>query len=540
MKKKSLLIIVLLLIVSLFVGISYALWQLSHTQREHNYVSSGCFSVSSSLGTVDELEPINLVDTIPMDNEVGMTTTPFTFTLTNTCTTYAEYQINLETLETSTMPTSSLKAVINNETPKLLAYYPSVEATITNATSSNKLLTGGIKPNETLTFNLRIWVDVDSDMASTSNTTYEGKISIITVTEIKTVYGTDTIMNLVKGEPTNTLDVITKEAPDSSCTNTLAYDGTVDNNLRYVGSNPCNYVSFNDETWRIIGVMNNIDDGSGKKETRLKIIRNESLGNYSWDVSLKTINGGRGINQWGPSTDYTTNTVYPGADLMQELNGDYLNPNLTNSPMWYGYQSGYSDSNYRSGYGQNTEFDKTKVLSASAQELIGDAVWYTGAYNDTNIGSSAVTTPASYQNEKSDNPNATNNGKYCPSTNGGCNDTVIRTFTWTGKVALMNVSDYGYAVGGSVRSTCLTTNLSSYSSNSCNTNDWLFYGTWQWSLSPSAYTAVAVNVGSVDSDGGGNSGIASNDYAVRPAVYLLSSSQITEGNGSESKPFKFE
>ena len=46
----------------------------------------------------------------------------------------------------------------------------------------------------------------------------------------------------------NTTDVITKEAPaGATCTNTLAYDGTVDNNLRYVGANPCNYVTFNGE-----------------------------------------------------------------------------------------------------------------------------------------------------------------------------------------------------------------------------------------------------------------------------------------------------
>ena len=60
-------------------------------------------------------------------------------------------------------------------------------------------------------------------------------------------------------------------------------DETNDNNLRFIGADPKNYVWFNDELWRIIGVMNNIDDGTGKKETRLKIIRNEPIGNYSWD-----------------------------------------------------------------------------------------------------------------------------------------------------------------------------------------------------------------------------------------------------------------
>ena len=84
----------------------------------------------------------------------------------------------------------------------------------------------------------------------------------------------------------------------------LVYDETSDNNLRYIGSNPNNYVWFNDELWRIIGVMNNIDDGTGTKETRLKIIRNEPIGEFSWDnkatgVGTSTIE--YGSNNWSDS-----------------------------------------------------------------------------------------------------------------------------------------------------------------------------------------------------------------------------------------------
>ena len=73
-------------------------------------------------------------------------------------------------------------------------------------------------------------------------------------------------------------------------TNDLVYDETSDNNLRYIGANPNNYVSFNGELWRIIGVMNNIDNGSGTKETRLKIIRNESIGSYRWEYETSNWN----------------------------------------------------------------------------------------------------------------------------------------------------------------------------------------------------------------------------------------------------------
>ena len=86
----------------------------------------------------------------------------------------------------------------------------------------------------------------------------------------------------------------------------LVYDETVDNNLRYIGADPNNYVSFNNELWRIIGVMNNIEDGTGTKETRLKIIRDELYGaGIAWDTD--------DVNDW------TT------ASLQEELNTTYLN-----------------------------------------------------------------------------------------------------------------------------------------------------------------------------------------------------------------------
>ena len=84
----------------------------------------------------------------------------------------------------------------------------------------------------------------------------------------------------------------------------LAYDNTVDNNLRYIGRDPNNYVLFNNELWRIIGVFNENSHGiSGEK--LIKIIRNDSIGNITWDTA--------NTNNWST------------ASLQKTLNGDYLN-----------------------------------------------------------------------------------------------------------------------------------------------------------------------------------------------------------------------
>ncbi len=104
----------------------------------------------------------------------------------------------------------------------------------------------------------------------------------------------------------------------------MAYDhasanGVEDNNLRYIGSNPNNYIQFNCdefgnncEKWRIIGLINNIEDSSNQKNSYLKIIR-DSIGNYSWDSSIETVNNGYGINEWSQ------------ADIENVLNNNYLN-----------------------------------------------------------------------------------------------------------------------------------------------------------------------------------------------------------------------
>ena len=74
------------------------------------------------------------------------------------------------------------------------------------------------------------------------------------------------------------------------------------NELRFIGANPPNYVRFNNQTWRIIGIF----DG------KLKIVSNP-IGNYSYDSSGKTENNGLGVNSWND------------ADLMKLLNPGYEN-----------------------------------------------------------------------------------------------------------------------------------------------------------------------------------------------------------------------
>lgn len=106
-------------------------------------------------------------------------------------------------------------------------------------------------------------------------------------------------------------------------------------NIRYWGVNPDNYVWFG-ETYKtacaeeVCGTARNVGDKKlyriiGVFDNKLKLIQNESIGEYSWDTSVSTINGGKGINQWAPSGNYE------GADLMRLLNPGYEEEGINNS-----------------------------------------------------------------------------------------------------------------------------------------------------------------------------------------------------------------
>ena len=271
----------------------------------------------------------------------------------------------------------------------------------------------------------------------------------------------------------------------------LAFDRTNDNNLRFIGANPNNYIKFNKETWRIIGVMKgdstyNTTYKTGSAVYRYKIVRNESLGKYSFDTSPTSINGGYGSNQWGTCgckyEDSTNcpNGVYPGADIMQELNGDYLNNSLTSNPKWY---DGQNNS-------KNTDFDRTKVIKTKYQSYISNATWNTGANIRYMYNASGGLASKLYSDERSnaswDNPEWDKHMFTLWSASANKNvlypgDISQRNTTWTGKVGLIYISDYGYATaGGSTtsRATCLEKNVNNWSSTTnydvCYKNNWLF------------------------------------------------------------------
>ena len=281
-------------------------------------------------------------------------------------------------------------------------------------------------------------------------------------------------------------------------TDELKYDGTADNNLRYVGAEPNNYVSFNNELWRIIGVMNNIDDGTGKKETRLKIIRDESIGSYSWDNKASgtgSSTSSNGSNDWSDSA------------LQIVLNeGAYWNRTTGECP--YGQK----------GATTTCDFSSTG-LTEEAKAMIDNAKWNLGGSSTYNN----VTASMFYERER------------------GTTIYEGRPTEWTGEIGIMYPSDYGYATS---KVSCLNEGLYNWaefsvSSDICGNNDWLYNSSnTQWTLT--SYSGNSNYVFYVTSLHGNitRNYASSSSCAVYPVLYLSSNVKIVSGNGSQSNPFK--
>ena len=277
--------------------------------------------------------------------------------------------------------------------------------------------------------------------------------------------------------------------------NGLKKDNTSDANIRYEGSNPNKYVKFNDELWRIIGVFGD----------NIKLIRNEALGDLSWDSSESSINRGLGVNEWSRS------------DLKEYLNTMYYGGSAVTC---------YNEAN------NTTTTCPAASLNEPAKTMIDDHTWNTGAIEYA----TRKDTIAFYNAER-----GSLTGKKC--TDGvGCNDTVTRTTSWTGYVALPYTTDWAYASSKVECQTNLQTasdDSSSYFKYICTQSNWMWHSDhlFMWMLSPAVRSSEALAVWYACNNGFVNDMGAYSAYSVFPTIYLKSDIKIVGGTGIKADPY---
>ena len=337
---KLILIIFMISIILIITGVTYSLYEILFTGRKEQVINAGgiVFKYNeTSDGLILDNNSI-LDDTDGKSQEKYF---DFEISLASNKNTSINYIIAIDENDISTLTNDKVKVYLTNQDNIEIVSPTSISQLEVDVNKNNykKLYNKQINQGEKHLYRLRTWIDDTKDLyTETSNdgnhtlemkdVIYKFKVNVYTVVnnEETITTGADTLIKLTDNKDNSGLYTITHPAD-----NTLQIGATEDiTEYRYRGASPKNYVSFNGETWRIIGVFPT-DDGTGNIENRIKIIRNESIGGKYWDE--------KATNDW----------VKP-ATLNTELNTTYLNN-----------------------------------LSPTAQSMIGNTKYYLGGYSKSTI-----------------------------------------------------------------------------------------------------------------------------------------------------------
>lgn len=420
---------------------------------------------------------------------------------------YMNLWLNVNSMGTGLSNSSNLKYSLTTSSTNCETDVVST-GTFTGKTAGDKvtILNGNTYTSTTTeTYYLYIWLDINETNADTASQSFNLSLGgscynkmPITATTLASKANPSTLLYSAA------TDIQKAEMWTFSHEATEQLEATTD--YRYIGSSPNNYITYNDEVWRIIGVF----DG------RIKIIRNDSIGNMSWDYKKSGVGSSTnayagGSNDWSDSQlMYMLNpTSYKLKDGYSS-DGTYIYDGSGNII----YQLGCQPEDIVSGATSYSCTTNTWTLNSTALSQISEATYYLG-------GTSSVLQSAQtyYTLER---------GKKVY--NG-------RPTKWTGLVGLMYPSDYAYTFANGVDDKCYSDTKKCRSMDGGNPNSsWLYKSsTIQWTVFPSSsdtyFVFFAGNTGEV------NSNAASHRFGVRPVLYLQSDIKL-QGSGGSDDPYE--
>ena len=525
--KISGLIIGILLFIVLISGFSYAYYSSVATDTSSVKGTAGCFVVdhvkgNNVTGNVILFDESKIITNNNITVKDGMQLTYVTAGINNACTIdgYMIMKMNVKTLNSAFITGKSkgaFKYAIAKYSPTTYTS-PSI-STLKNksfeiiktdsitSTGEQTILTKQLPHSTKDGYLIIFYIDGDKAFNDAGNTSFSATITAEASQGNAPEKASALITNLYNNS-TKTPVKNNSITYQYDTTNNLMQDTA--GNIRYYGASPNNYIYFNCdsypstncELWRIIGVF----DG------KIKLIRNSSIGAYSWDTSASSVNSGYGVNEWSQ------------ADLMKLLNPGHESESVGGSL----YYNSKSKTCYNGNNNATTScnFTSTGIKNDTTRNMIAETTWNLGGWDTSNIYSNVM-----YEKERGttviSNPI----------------DGITRATTWTGKIALAYPSDYGYATDLSKCSQTLFNYDISTDSYACRSNDWMYSiitnsgSITGWLLTPSsgnAYYAFFMS----------STGCVSNYnnvfYAigVAPVLYLGSNQDIVAGDGSQSNPYQ--
>lgn len=171
--KITLSVLTIMILITITVGTSYSYYSVSDVQENPNTLTSTCFDIKYEENT----SSINLTNSYPISESKALGLDPYSFTVTNTCSTgnqTVNYIVTLNTLtDNPSTLTSSLNYKLNKTAPTAIvgttgtlttpyALNPNVK-TAEGIDTSYSLEVGTLAPGESKTFNLYLWINENAD-----------------------------------------------------------------------------------------------------------------------------------------------------------------------------------------------------------------------------------------------------------------------------------------------------------------------------------------------------------------------------------------
>ena len=437
-----------------------------------------------------------------------------------TATYYAGIRIYENTFTYSSGTTADVILTVRDETGAILTAGDDNNLTYVTVTdASGTSISGFDITGKTGAFNISIEHPI-STTSSTSGTTqtwtftltfvnhtYDQSINENATLDMEVVLQKDeitipTFADICREENSNTLACKVATTYTTDGENGIYYhdadlaNGAEDNSYRYSGANPNNYVCFGstespcpeENLYRIIGAFDDKDTNY-----QIKLIKSD----YTTSAMLGT-DGRDYVEKYPSNTSYYKGSMDRSTIAVYMWNYD-TSVSASGSNNWT--TSEFNTINLNTNY--------WNYLGSTWQNLIAETTWHLGGMRSYNN-----TAKAFYDGER-------NNAGY------GSNQT-----TYSDEIGLMYVSDYGYAASPDA----WTTDLHDYDNSTITSNNWLYMGLSEWTITPISSRSNGVIV--VNLVGPLSLSSADDDYSARPVFYLKSNVQLEGGSGTSSDPYR--
>ena len=550
-------IISVLIIITIVLGITYSFMR---PINETSSITSVNLESCANITLTDTGESINLSNSYPMTKNRAFETTPYTFTVSSSCTDGSGFNLYLATLNTNTLSDSSIHYIITEHGNKNVI----TEGILSEATNGvsdfqdyelNELNNGingtygsiyrlhssGINYNTEVTYDLYLYID-ESVTNETMGQTFSAGLAVKA-----SDYDFATVDEVTVTETTN--DSITVSVSASGGTNAIQNYYYLINNGSYTSSNTNTYTFSGLSAGQSYSIIVYVTDTNGVASNAYTINAETENVVYlcSTGTNLATCIRSQYTSQGSNGIYYHTSSL---ANSAADNSYRYAGAN-PNNYVCFGDDCSDEDNLYRiiGVFGSEVKLIKSTRYGSYAWEsdLEQGNTWDSSTKPD--IRNTLNTTflnslSSTWQNKIATHAFKVGGGSYTYLRNGtaetaynyevGANSS---STTDSMKIGLMYLSDYYYGA---------TNTYWTYPGNNSSGNDyrqaindnWLYLGSNEWTISrnsDNSYFVFSVSA----------SGFVYDDYivmnsafVVRPSFYLESSVNYVSGSGSSADPIR--